>query len=621
MAADYYHAMAVAIMAATKAGELLRKEFHQAGGPKGEPGKSPADAEAEKLIRTRLQKAYPKWRYCGKETGEQEGDDPEKHIWLVDPNDGTVSFQNGYRGAAVSIGLLRAGQPVLGVVYAFAAPDDSGDLFAWAEGCGPLLRNGKPVEREPWPAALSAQDVLLVSHVAETKPAANTASLAPARFRAVPSFAYRLALAAAGEGVAAVSLNSPGNWDYAAGHALLAGVGGALVNQKGEPVTYWTSGKSQATYCFGGAPAVVADLTRRKWKKLLDAPDETKAKEEYELVFPEPGRHSADPGVLARAQGCLLGQLAGDTLGGLVEFESAEEIAAQYPGGLRQFSDGGHWNTIAGQPTDDSEMALILARSMVLAGGYDPEAAAQAYYHWYKSKPFDLGLTISRAMVGINRARILKRTVAEAMREAAEPNSQANGSLIRISPLGIWGHRLPPKTLAGHARADVLLTHPSPVCQDAAAVFTVAIAHAVATGEKPQEVYEYALVWARGNCREASVKQALEDAATKPPADYVKTAGWVIIALQNAFHQLRNAPSLEEGVVHSVMAGGDTDANAATAGALLGAVYGRSAIPVQWLRMVLSCRPMQDLAHVKQPRPRAFWPVDALQLAERLLCL
>ena len=51
----------------------------------------------------------------------------------------------GFRGSAVSIGLVRDGVPVLGVVYAFAYPDDHGDLLAWAEGCGPLTRNGRPV--------------------------------------------------------------------------------------------------------------------------------------------------------------------------------------------------------------------------------------------------------------------------------------------------------------------------------------------------------------------------------------------------------------------------------------------------------------------------------------------
>ena len=52
---------------------------------------------------------------------------------------------------------------------------------------------------------------------------------------------------------------------------------------------------------------------------------------------------------LARAQGCLLGQLTGDALGSLVEFQSPEEIRRSYPEGVRELdTNGGTWNTIAG---------------------------------------------------------------------------------------------------------------------------------------------------------------------------------------------------------------------------------------------------------------------------------
>ena len=94
--------------------------------------------------------------------------------------------------------------------------------------------------------------------------------------------------------------------------------------------------------------------------------------------------------------------------------------------------------------------------------------------------------------------------------------------------------------------------------------------------------------------------------------------GWVLIALQNAFYQLLHAATLEKGVVATVMAGGDTDTNAAIAGALLGAAHGREAVPARWRRMVLTCRPLRE-AGARQPRPDAMWPVDAMTLAERLL--
>ena len=61
-------------------------------------------------------------------------------------------------------------------------------------------------------------------------------------------------------------------------------------------------------------------------------------------------------GVVRRAQGCLLGQVAGDSLGSLVEFKDASAIRKLYPDGVRELADGGVWDTLAGQPTDDSEI-------------------------------------------------------------------------------------------------------------------------------------------------------------------------------------------------------------------------------------------------------------------------
>jgi hypothetical protein len=94
--------------------------------------------------------------------------------------------------------------------------------------------------------------------------------------------------------------------------------------------------------------------------------------------------------------------------------------------------------------------------------------------------------------------------------------------------------------------------------------------------------------------------------------------GWVLLALQNAFHRLLHSGSFEDGVVDTVMAGGDTDTNAAICGALLGAVYGRGGIPARWRRAVLTCRPIAE-AGASRPRPAEFWPVDAMELAEALL--
>jgi ADP-ribosylglycohydrolase len=112
---------------------------------------------------------------------------------------------------------------------------------------------------------------------------------------------------------------------------------------------------------------------------------------------------------------------------------------------------------------------------------------------------------------------------------------------------------------------------------------------------------------------------AVRGAAEAPPTDYFHQQGWVLTAFRNALWQLLHAPNLEEAVVDTVMRGGDTDTNAAICGALLGAVYGRNAVPGQWVESLLKCRPAAEEPNVRHPRPEYFWPVDALELAERLL--
>ena len=306
--------------------------------------------------------------------------------------------------------------------------------------------------------------------------------------------------------------------------------------------------------------------------------------------------------MLERAQGCLLGQLAGDSLGSLVEFRAPNDIRREYPQGVRELADGGTWNTIAGQPTDDSEMALLLARMLADQGRYDPEEARKAYIFWLDSGPFDCGMN-----------------VAGGLRGRPNPDSQANGAMMRISPLGIFGANHDPELVAEWTRRDAAITHPHRVCQQANALFTMAIARAIRQGSAARNLYEQIVTWAEDMKVDGSLLKAVRGAAKAPPADYVHQQGWVLTAFRNALWQLLHATSLEGAVVDTVMRGGDTDTNTAICGALLGAVHGRDAVPGQWVECVLNCRPAAGQPHVRRPRPECFWPVDALELAERLV--
>ena len=435
------------IDAAEQAGARIAEEFVRPDGPRFvDHVTAPIDHEVELFLRDRLLALLPA-RFVGEEAGVLAG--PENAFcWVVDPHDGTRAYLEGRRGSAVSIALLRAGQPVLAVVFAPLSPDRGPDLIAWAEG-GPITRNGVPVAADLRRRGLGPNDVVFLNHGAWQRPVWNGSRVAPGRFMPLPSIAYRLARVAVGDGVGTVTLRPVNALDIAAGHALLLAAGGVLLAEDGTPVTYNERGESRPSACIGGAPEPVRILLARTWR----GSTEPRREPRITLSWPRLTRESA----LDRAVGCLLGLAIGDSLGGQVEFRPARDIARDWPDGVRELRDGGIWNTQAGQPTDDTELALALARVLVGRQEYDAEAAAEAYARWFLSAPFDCGATTGRAFAA---GAVVTDGRAAAMRAAADRTSQANGSLMRVAPVALWASD--PRHAAAVAAQDSSAQPPAP---------------------------------------------------------------------------------------------------------------------------------------------------------------
>lgn len=87
----------------------------------------------------------------------------------------------------------------------------------------------------------------------------------------MPSIAYRLACVAAGDAVAGISLVPVSAHDIVAGHALLRGAGGVLIDQNGEPITYVAEANFSiaSNRGFGGAPTACRELVSRKWERVF----------------------------------------------------------------------------------------------------------------------------------------------------------------------------------------------------------------------------------------------------------------------------------------------------------------------------------------------------------------
>ena len=284
-----------------------------------------------------------------------------------------------------------------------------------------------------------------------------------------------------------------------------------------------------------------------------------------------------------RARGCLLGLAVGDALGGPLEFMSAAEIEARHGGPVSELVGGGWLHLRPGQVTDDTEMALCLARSLAERGGYDPDDALKRYLDWYRSGPVDIGNATRAALSAAAAGRPVGEGTLE-FHERSGGRSAGNGSLMRIAPLAL-AYRDRPADLMHTAEQDSRLTHHDPLAAEACALFCVVVAGKL-VGHDLLELP------ARSEPLIEALRATPEDAAKRAAAE----TGFVLTALAVALAAYRSFESFEDGLVWAVNLGGDTDTNGAVAGALLGAVAGAEAIPARWLEQLESKHELVELA-------------------------
>lgn len=100
------------------------------------------DKQAEKLIVARLAEILPEAGFIAEEgTSDKRG---AQYNWIIDPLDGTTNFIHGLPVYAVSIGLARKDEPVLGVIYEIV----KGDCFYAVEG-GKAFLNEEQIAVSP----------------------------------------------------------------------------------------------------------------------------------------------------------------------------------------------------------------------------------------------------------------------------------------------------------------------------------------------------------------------------------------------------------------------------------------------------------------------------------------
>jgi ADP-ribosyl-[dinitrogen reductase] hydrolase len=275
-----------------------------------------------------------------------------------------------------------------------------------------------------------------------------------------------------------------------------------------------------------------------------------------------------------RVLGSILGLAIGDALGAPFEFRRRTQVAFPLPAfelpwmGLPP----GTW-------TDDTAMARNLWTSLIdQRGALDLGDVLERHIAWLVSDPPDVG---NQTRLALTEAAAGTPDSARLVFERRGPEvSAGNGSVMYCAPLGVVRARQPDR-LVEEAPAVSRLTHWDGRCQTACLAVTSTVAALVRGEEADAAVLGGLAVVSDREGGEELEFLAGEAGRTRqidgPDQGFTLfTAG---IALQVAGEEL----GFEEGLRHVVGLGGDTDTNAAVAGALLGALHGASAIPTAWL--------------------------------------
>jgi ADP-ribosylglycohydrolase len=311
------------------------------------------------------------------------------------------------------------------------------------------------------------------------------------------------------------------------------------------------------------------------------------------------------------ATGAILGALAGDAAGAVLEFfgKPITEIdvrrALSMPG-------GGVWNVAPGQVTDDGELTMSLLEALAEEPDAPTEAAARRYARWVASSPFDIGATTAASLGCLRRhehaAQAETHGAARVMSVVALARcgaSKANGSLMRATPLAVWGATREESAVVEATTADVRLSHPNPSCVGAAVAYVMAIRDLL-RGETAETAFHTAARVAAGF---DEPREWLAEARAGIRVPYTPQDGFVRIGFTHAFRHLHAGTKWEEAIAETLLGGGDTDTNACIVGGLLGARDGAAGIPEAMRNAVLTAR---------TDRPEYLHPRRVPELVARL---
>jgi len=301
-----------------------------------------------------------------------------------------------------------------------------------------------------------------------------------------------------------------------------------------------------------------------------------------------------------RVSGSALGLALGDALGAPFEFLRGRNVPQPVPALELPWM-----HLPAGTTTDDTAMARNLMRSLTACGGFDAGDLLRRHVEWIHSDPPDVGSLIGRVLRRAARGEDAAAVAQEVWEQRGPEVSAGNGSVMYCAPLGLaYAHR--PAMLRELAPTLSALTHVDGRCRTAVLAVTLAVASLV-----------------RGEPAEAAAREALDAVAALDGGEELEflveavgrtrpidgpDQGFCLFTAGVALQALLRGGDAEAELRRVVALGGDTDTNAAVAGALLGARDGEGGLPTDWLERLRESDAIRAEALALVPLARERFP-------------
>ena len=280
-------------------------------------------------------------------------------------------------------------------------------------------------------------------------------------------------------------------------------------------------------------------------------------------------------------KGAVLGCFLGDAFGS--GFEGMDPDRAR-------FHIGNLSKTFTRSYTDDTDMTLALAESLIRCGKIDPEDIA---------KQFSLSCDLTRGYAAgtVNAVLALRGGLKwhQVARIVFEDGSFGNGAAMRVSPVGLFYHH-DLDALQEAAVKQANITHVHPLGQWGAVMQACSVGSAVM--QSPKEPFK----------GEAVIVQ-LREVLWRGPIEYLKAlnkieemlsqrkklvAQEVVRSLGNGveahfsvpsacYVAITYSPDFCDAVRAAIFLGGDTDTIAGMVGAIVGAHVGEKGLPAEWI--------------------------------------